>query len=163
MISAKDKARKLRYRTDAEYRELLCKRSRDCRAKWKKDPLFRKLENARKAVYRVRESYHARLAHAERLFEQLTKLIAEREQLAEQWKARHEDGRKRGGKAVRSGGQGVAGSGGVQPADVLRTQMLGSQDSGEGSSVPGRQRAGGFLCEVVEPGRAEVEREGAAG
>jgi hypothetical protein len=138
MISAQAKARKQRYRTDPEYRELRCKRSRECRDKYKKDPLFRKLENARKTVYRLRESYHARLAHAERLFERLTKLIGERDQLAEQWKEKQKE-RKRGGKAVRSSRQGVAGSCGVLSLDAVCPQMLGTSHDRAGGGVPGRQ------------------------
>lgn len=55
-------ARKARYRSDPAWRALCVQRVKERRDQCKNDPLFRRLENARKAVYRVRESYHARLA-----------------------------------------------------------------------------------------------------
>ncbi len=75
--------RRERYRTDPAYRARRIAAAKRYQAQ--QGPLYRKLSNARKAIHRVRESYEARQAHAERLYAKLQRLIRQRDRLAEQW------------------------------------------------------------------------------
>ena len=75
-----------RYRTDPVWRAAKIARNRESQVRREKDPLYKELVATRKRVYTVRESYEARLAHAERLFKKLEKLIAKKERLTRLWK-----------------------------------------------------------------------------
>ncbi len=61
-------AKRQRYRTDPDFRATVIARAKKRHERLKTDPVYRKLVATRKDIYRVRESYNARLAHAERLY-----------------------------------------------------------------------------------------------
>lgn len=77
--------RRLRYRHDAAWRESRKAKVKEYRDRYKRVPEFRALENVRKAIYRTRESYEARRAHAERLFEHLQELLGKVPGLSKAW------------------------------------------------------------------------------
>ena len=79
---------KQRYRTDPAYRAEILRRNRVAHEAHKSDPLYRSLTRSRDRVYKCRESYNARVSHAERLFKKLQRLIKQREELAAKWRAR---------------------------------------------------------------------------
>lgn len=81
-------AAKRRYRTDADYRAKILARNKAYQDRHQKDPLFKRLTATRKKIYKVRESYEARLAHARQLFLKLERLIKTRGRLEKEWKER---------------------------------------------------------------------------
>jgi hypothetical protein len=83
---------KQRYRVDAVYRADVLRRNRDRHESRKKDPLYHALYLSRDRVYKCRESYNARVAHAERLFKKLQRLIKRRDELAAKWRERGNNG-----------------------------------------------------------------------
>lgn len=56
--------KRLRYRNDPEYRKQMIEKATQYRAVYRLYPAFRALDNHRKKICRVRDSYHARVAHA---------------------------------------------------------------------------------------------------
>lgn len=78
---------KQRYREDSEYRAAILRRNKVYHDTHKDDPLYHQLRRVRDRIYKTRESYNERLAHAERLFAALEKLIKRREALEAKWHA----------------------------------------------------------------------------
>jgi hypothetical protein len=70
-----------RYRNDPEYRARILANAEKAQRKLRQNPTYRRLMQVRRDIYRVRESYEARRAHAERLFARLEALIQERDRL----------------------------------------------------------------------------------
>ncbi len=77
---------KNRYRSDPEWRAKVLAANAARVAGNRKNLVYLELERTRKAVSKIRSSYEARLAHAERLFKKLERTIAKRDRLGARWK-----------------------------------------------------------------------------
>jgi hypothetical protein len=83
-----------RYRNDPEYRARILRNAEKAQRKLRQNPTYRRLMQVRRDIYRIRESYEARRAHAERLFARLEALIAEGERLRKQYHATKKGARR---------------------------------------------------------------------
>jgi hypothetical protein len=83
-----------RYRHDAEYRQRVIEHALRWQRKANQDPVYRRLTYIRKRIVDKRDSYQAWSARAEKTFRELQKLIAERDRLAAEYRARKKEQRK---------------------------------------------------------------------